>query len=959
MWFFGLTKRTRWGHNVHSRKNFLLVHASNGQRRTNSPFFWLFAITAAIVILLYVWDIAYIARLSGEFPETGWVATGEGIVSSIRPEAINALPIRIGDRIVAINGVQVTPELPPQLLIRPQRTGPHYQITFLRGEELRTVTLAYRVTSEPRPEIPLLLAVSSGVFIGTGLLIGLVKPWDKVARLGAGFLLCDGLAFLGVALTTFAPVLTGAALLLFLFVHCLNLPSYALGFRFSSVFPSGKPDGRFQKLGWIIYSACFVLWIPKTWMSFLALLPGSDLAEVYLRHRPLLIHYVGYRPILEGSFQLMVALASLLALVNNYQYSSTADMKRRVRWIGAGALFYLTTLAGFKFAELVVYLTHGMTSVESPAWLAARQAVNIALCVLPLTVAFAILKDRLLDIHVVIRRGLQYVLARGALRTLALAPLILLAGRLFLLRHRPLDETLLSGSSEFWIVFFGLAALILKYRTATAGWLDRKFFRTSATGEQMLLGIVDLANSGDDIMPMAKSVGIRINDTLTPKEMAVFIRSGEGSPCSAVYVHRRGGVTVPSTLPEGCDLRSSEWDCLGGLKADLALPIPGLGPAPAGWVVLSEKSSEEPYTATERRLLEAVAAQLSLGYKRCVLERSIATELEIKANVLSRIDKSVDLLRECMACGTCYDQLTERCIADDQFVVLTLPIGKTLHNRYELMRRVGQGGFSFVYDAVDHALGRRIAVKVLVGHLFGDPMAVRRFTREARAAATVSHPNVVAIYDCGPVHNGAFLAMEFLEGSSLRTYISNATKLSPECLLSWVAQLLDGVEAVHSAGVIHRDLKPENIMVIHSGQSGQIKLVDFGIASLPSSNVLGTFLQTEGTIAGTLGYMAPELLADQNLDERYDIFALGVTVYEMMFGFRPFSGHTPEQVYHSIIAGQPTIPVDPRWSTMSDAFSRCLTSDLNERFRDIRNVRAVLMPALRKCLELKAFRAIG
>ncbi len=224
-----------------------------------------------------------------------------------------------------------------------------------------------------------------------------------------------------------------------------------------------------------------------------------------------------------------------------------------------------------------------------------------------------------------------------------------------------------------------------------------------------------------------------------------------------------------------------------------------------------------------------------------------------------------------------------------------------LAGRYELHEVIGRGGMGTVYRGTDLVLGRTIAVKVLPGSLADhDPTSVARFEREARAAAALSHPAVVAVYDAGADETSRFIAMELVAGRSLEAIIRQDGPLDPERAVAIAAQIADALAAAHSAGIVHRDIKPANVMV---GPDGSVKVLDFGIAR----GIDGTTLTQNAMVLGTAAYMSPEQASGQPADERSDIYALGCVLYAMLAGHPPFTGDNAASVLHqhASIAARP------------------------------------------------------
>jgi len=257
---------------------------------------------------------------------------------------------------------------------------------------------------------------------------------------------------------------------------------------------------------------------------------------------------------------------------------------------------------------------------------------------------------------------------------------------------------------------------------------------------------------------------------------------------------------------------------------------------------------------------------------------------------------------------------------------------------YEVLSPLGSGGMGEVYRAQDPRLGREVAIKVLPAELSLDASRVRRFEKEARAASALNHPNIVTVYDVGASDGHSYIAMERVDGQTLRELLEGGA-LAIKRLLPIAAQVADGLARAHEAGIVHRDLKPENVMVT---KEGLVKILDFGLAKLasPGSESGGSDLPaatgtTPGVILGTVGYMSPEQASGAALDLRSDQFSFGSILYEMTTGSHAFQGKTPIDTLGAILNDEPLpiAEVNPRVPTaLRWIVERCLAKDPRQRY---------------------------
>lgn len=606
--------------------------------------------------------------------------------------------------------------------------------------------------------------------------------------------------------------------------------------------------------------------------------------------------------------------AVLVVLPLSYWKLETVTDRRRFRVLVFGALaamvFYLPRVIGTS----LINLSPGFYQFfDSPY---VYMACTLGMLILPMSFAYAILKQRLFDLRVIIRRGVQYALARRVLVAIPVVAIGLLLGTVVAQGSQPLFSVLKTHAGSY-VAIAALAALASTQRQKWLSALDKRFFRDKYDAQRLFREIVEDIRQAENVEEVAPQVAGRVAEALHTQGCGLLVRKPGESVYRIVAAAPAGSLStdLPATnklIPlvrmlecpvpitqagtgwVGQQLPQVDKEFLQKARIELLVPVALKEGSTEALLVLGAKLSEEPYSTEDTALLENVAGALAL--------------LLMRGNAM----QAGRAFEECSTCGTCYDTGTTRC--NNEGTALTLvATPRMLAGRYRLEKRLGHGGMGKVYRATDMLLSREVAVKMIRDEFFADRKAIEKFRQESQVTGSFAHPNVVTVYDFG-VEAGqrVYLVMELLEGITLRQELRAKKRLDAARTLELFKGICAGVEAAHARGLIHRDLKPENIFLSQKGSRELVKITDFGIAkSLPQS-LDETRDTITGVVVGTMKYMSPEQLRGRPASPQWDLWALAVIAYEALCGCAPFVGDDSETLRNAIL-GMSFPPVTELW----------------------------------------------
>ncbi|HLK51280.1 MAG TPA: protein kinase [Bryobacteraceae bacterium] len=838
--------------------------------------------------------------------------SNELVVTGVQPDSsFDRAGVRVGDHVVRIDSEPVPSVLDLTWVLANLDIGKTYRLQIRRQGQSLEVSVPF--TQHPIEWSGLTIAqaaiLSSQLFM---LLLGLgvvfVRPYDPAAHLGALMLATFGAMFFivpggMVSIWRGLPFVAGALLWI---PRCAMSVVGAIVFVFCTHFP--------KRL------------FPSKWVASLAIFPaavdgvGDMTRALAMYHYPTkwetLLH--AWPPEIHFPIQAAYALAGLVAMGVNYNRMADQNERRRIRIIFAGLGVTVVSTVPVPISDYVSINSSLREFFLSPGYAIARAVLST---LAPTSIAYAILRHRLFDIRIIVRRGLQYALARGAMAAAVPALGAIFIADLVWHGAEPLGSILKARGG--WYVGLGAAALLAhRNRQRWLETLDRKFFREQYDARRLILEVVGEIGAASSIDHVASKVTSKIESALHPEFTALMMRRPNEAQFRTVAVAPadRGPQNLPAEgklvvlarvlgKPVQCQSAGRDWleqqlprDELRAIRQagiEVLVPVTKSLDQREALLVLGTKRSEEPYSADDLELLMAIGASLAL-----LLDKGISTPRSAP-EVLSQ--GATESLEQSLAAHH--------------------------RGRYQVMALVGAGGMGKVYRARDTRLNRTVALKV-AAEQFSE-----RFEREARAVAALNHPNICQLYDIGP----NYLVMEYVDGVTIRS------PLQVDQALEIAIQIASALDAAHVRGIVHRDIKPGNILVT---PQGQVKVLDFGLALQRRPGATGSteavtieMITTPGSVMGTAAYMSPEQARGQDVDARTDLWSFGVVLYEMITGKRPFEGETVPVVFGAVLNHEPRAIRDHNPSVslkLEQIVIKLLSKDRESRYPSAADLRADL-----------------
>ncbi len=687
-------------------------------------------------------------------------------------------------------------------------------------------------------------------------------------------------------------------------------------------------------------------------LSFLFLPPDDAASDWRTLLRPIAGAGSLYYPVVFG------AGAATFPMLVWRAHGTHDDERRRVRLFVGALVAGCAPLAAQAMLESIpqYYAFIHRPVVE----LAVGIVIFAALAAVPFVTAYSVLFDHVVELRVVLRAALQYGLARYSIFAVTTVPFLALALLVFRHRSEPIVSLLAGPRSQVLGAMAVAGIMALRLRHSWLGAVDRRYFREPYDTRQLLDRMMNDASRAVDVEALEAHLCEALQRAFHT-DAALFVADEESRllrrPNGADPLRMDGilaSLTAGDPMPMDVDPNDQRspfkrlppdeqrWVLAGRVRLLVALRAPA--DRMLGLLALSSKRSGLAYSMEDRRLLTAVSASVAL----------VLDNLRLRASADS---SSSEAALECQTCSRLNGPDATVCACGGPVSACGAP--QSLRGVYRLDRRIGAGGMGVVYHARDVDLDRSVAIKTLPRM---SPEHAASLRREARAMASVAHPNLAVIYGIETWRGIPFLVQEYLDGGTLADRLASA-RLSMAEALDLGITLAGALAYLHDLGIIHRDVKPSNIGFTHAGV---VKLLDFGVARLvgPASPPMAESTVTravatesadqrsEPTFVGTPAYMAPEALNGEPPQASFDLWSLAVVLYQSLTGRRPFEGRTTNQLLASIAAGPVARPSEAieGCPLEVDAFFRfAFDVHKNRRLREAGPMKAALQQLRAMC----------
>jgi hypothetical protein len=611
------------------------------------------------------------------------------------------------------------------------------------------------------------------------------------------------------------------------------------------------------------------------------------------------------------------------------------DEKRRVLVFTLGLAIGLGPTALYLLFSSVI---PGLTpALRENGWFSIILTLLLVLLLAaPITTAYSIFVDRVLDVRIILRGAFQYGFARSTVAAVAFLPFGSVGVYLFQMRNETL-ASVFSGRSLSWVAAGAVVGgLLLSTRKFAENGIDRLFFRERYDARRILLSLVERSPQAVGGPEFGELVLSELERAFHPERVGLFVadashraflpishfrRELEESSELAYLLTLEGqpiAVDLEDTTSKFRQLSDSERQWLADSQFHLLVPVLGSGRKLEGIIGLGERRSQLPYNAEDKAMLRAVSA--AVGIRLEWLRRSGRS-----GNASLSVD---ELGKECPRCFSVHDAWVEKCSGCRGGLVSTV-IPKDLLGKFRLEKRIGQGAMGIVYQAIDMALNRPVAIKTLPRTSPEDAVALRR---EARAMAGIQHPHLAMIFGAESWNGYPLLVLEFLERGTLAERLQNDMVPISDVIDLGIA-ISGALQKTHTSGLLHGDVKPSNIGFTGAGVP---KLMDFGLARLYRRVPAGVGYLTSGLEVdvsrfssryggGTLVYMSPEAISGAVPEPAFDLWSLALVLYEALAGQNPFERENAETTRRAILdADLPDIrDLRPDCPPLIAGFFRC------------------------------------